>query len=147
MNCEQRDTYGMDKIASNGSPHADGHHGRGSRLMGTDTLNGSDVFNKHDEDLGDIKEFTLDMKIGRVSYAVPSFGGFLGMGDTLFAAPWNALRLDTVNKRLVLTVDKARIENAPGFDKDNWPNRSDQTWAQGIHSYYGTKPHANDLPM
>ena len=147
MNYEQRDTYGMYKIASNGSPQADGHHGPGPRLMGADTLNGNDVFNEQDEDLGDIKEFMLDMNTGRVSYAVLSFGGFLGMGDKLFAVPWNALRLDTVNKRFVLNVDKARLESAPGFDKDNWPNMSDQTWAQGIHSYYGTKPHANDLPM
>lgn len=147
MNYEQRDTYGMYKIASNSSQHADGHHGPGPRLMGADTLNGNDVFNEKDEDLGDIKEFMLDMNSGRVSYAVLSFGGFMGMGDKLFAVPWNALKLDTVNKRFVLNVDKARLESAPGFDKDNWPNMSDQTWAQGIHSYYGTTPHPADLPM
>ena len=107
MNYEERDTYGMYKIGSNGAPHADGHHGPGPRLMGADTLNGNDVFNEKDEDLGDIKEFMLDMKSGRVSYAVLSFGGFLGMGDKLFAVPWDALKLDTVNKRFVLNVDKA----------------------------------------
>ena len=73
--------------------------------------------------------------------------GFLGMGDKLFAVPWYALKLDTVNKRFVLNVDKDRLESAPGFDKDNWPNMSDQAWAQNIHSYYGTKPYVNDLPM
>lgn len=147
MNYEERDTYGMYKTGTHGSPHADGHHGPGPRLMGADTLNGNDVFNEQDEDLGDIKEFMLDMSTGRVSYAVLSFGGFLGMGDKLFAVPWDALKLDTVNKRFVLNVDKARLENAPGFDKDNWPNMSDQAWAQGIHTYYGTKPYVNDLPM
>ena len=147
MNYEERDTYGMYKIGSDGSPHANGHQGPGPRLMGADTLNGNDVFNEKDEDLGDIKEFMLDMKTGRVSYAVLSYGGFLGMGDKLFAVPWDALKLDTVNKRFVLNVDKTRLESAPGFDKDNWPNMSDQTWAQGIHSYYGTKPYVNDLPM
>ena len=105
------------------------------------------VYNQEDEDLGDIKEIMLDMNSGRVSYAVLSFGGFLGMGDKLFAVPWNALKLDTVNKRFVLNVDKERLESAPGFDKDNWPNMSDQTWAQSIHAYYGTKPYVNDLPM
>ena len=146
MNYEERDTYGMYKMASNGSPHANGHQRPGPRLMGADTLNGNDVFKEQDEDFGDIKEFMLDVNTGRVSYAVLSFGGFLGMGDKLFAVPWNALKLDTVNKRFVLNVGKARLESAPGFDKDNWPNMSDQTWAQGIHSYSGTKPHANDLP-
>ena len=133
MNCEQRDTYGMYKIGINGSSHADGHQGPGPRLMGADTLNGYGVFDVKDEDLGDIKEFMLEMNTGRVSYAVLSFGSFLGMGDKLFAAPWNALILDAVNKRFVLNVDKARLKSAPGFDKDNWPNRADHAGAQGIH--------------
>ena len=147
MNYEERDTYGMYKIGTNGSPQADGHQGPGPQLMGADTLNGNDVYNEQDEDLGDIKEFMLDLKTGRVSYAVLSFGGFLGMGDKLFAVPWNALKLDTVNNRFVLNVDKERLESAPGFDKDDWPDMSDQSWAQGVHTYYGTKLYANDLPM
>lgn len=114
--------------------------------MGADTLNGNGVYNEKDEDLGDINEFMLDMSTGRVSYAVLSFGGVLGMGDKFFAVPFNALKLDKANKRFVLNVDKDRLERAPGFDKDNWPNMSDQAWAKGIHTFYGTKPHVNDLP-
>ena len=95
MNYEQRDTYGMYKVGTHGSPHANGHQGPGPHLMGADTLNGNDVYNEKDEDLGDIKEIMLDMTTGRVSYAVLSFGGFLGMGEKLFAVPWNALKLDT----------------------------------------------------
>ncbi len=83
----------------------------------------------------------LDMRTGRVSYAVLSFGGFLGMGEKLFAVPWNALTLDTANKRFVLNVEKASLENAPGFDKDQWPDMADQSWAMQIHSFYGTQPY------
>jgi hypothetical protein len=50
------------------------------------------------------------------------------------------LKLDTKNKRFVLNVDKDRLESAPGFDKDHWPNMADEAWAKGIHSYYGTQP-------
>ncbi len=148
MNYEERDPYGMYKGGfTDSTATGKWHQGPGPRLMGADTLNGNDVFNEKDEDLGDIKEFMLDMNTGRVRYAVLSYGGFLGMGDKLFAVPWDALKLDTVNKRFVLNVDKERLGSAPGFDKDNWPDMSDQTWAQGIHSYYGTKPYVNDLPM
>lgn len=148
MNYEERDTYGMYKGGlTDSTATGKWHHGPGPQLMGADTLNGNDVYNQKDEDLGDIKEIMLDMNSGRVSYAVLSFGGFLGMGEKLFAVPWDALKLDTVNKRFVLNVDKDRLEGAPGFDKDNWPNMSDQTWAQGIHAYYGTKPYVNDMPM
>ena len=90
---------------------------------------------------GDIKEIMLDVRSGTVSYAVLSFGGFLGMGEKLFAVPWNALTLDTVNKRFVLNVEKQRLENAPGFDKDSWPNMADESWASEIHTFYGTKPY------
>jgi sporulation protein YlmC with PRC-barrel domain len=129
MSYEDRDTYGMYKRTAGSGP--------GPTLMGADTLMGNDVYNHKDEDLGDIKEIMLDMRTGRVSYAVLSFGGFLGMGEKLFAVPWNALTLDTKNQRFVLNVEKERLKQAPGFDKDKWPNMADQAWAKEIYSYYG----------
>lgn len=139
MNYEDRDTYGMYKGRSIPAG-ADTSPGPGPRLMGADTLVGNDVYNTRDEDLGDIKEIMLDMQGGRVAYAVLSFGGFLGLGEKLFAVPWSALKLDTVNKRFVLDVDKERLSNAPGFDKDDWPDMQDPIWSQQIHDYYGTRP-------
>jgi sporulation protein YlmC with PRC-barrel domain len=113
-------------------------------MMGADTLVGNDVCNHKGEHLGDIKEIMLDMRSGRVAYAVLSFGGFLGMGEKLFAVPWSALILDTTHKRFVLNVEKERLKSAPGFDKDQWPNMADQSWAREIHSYYGTKPYPDE---
>ncbi len=130
MNYVERDSFGMYAVADSNGP--------GPRLMGADTLMGNDVFNDQGEDLGDIKEIMLDVRAGRISYAVLSYGGVLGIGDKLFAVPWEALTLDTENKRFTLDVAKDRLENAPGFDKDNWPNMSDQTWAKDVHDYYGT---------
>jgi hypothetical protein len=66
------------------------------------------------------------------------------MGEKLFAVPWSTLTLDTVNKRFVLAVDKERLSQAPGFDKDNWTDMQDPTWSQEIHAYYGTKPYVDD---
>ena len=80
----------------------------------------------------------LDTKNGKVCYAVLSYGGFLGMGEKLFAVPWQALTLDTENKRYVLNVDTDKLESAPGFDKDHWPNMADETWANNVHHFYGT---------
>lgn len=137
MNYIERDTYGMYKVDANGD--SDDKQGPGPELMGADTLNGNDVYNPEGEDLGDIKEIMLDMRTGKVSYAVLSFGGFLGMGDKLFAVPWSALILDTVNKRFTLNVDKDRLESAPGFDQDKWPNMADTAWSESIHAYYGAK--------
>ncbi len=143
MNYIERDTYGMYKVDANGD--SDNKQGPGPELMGADTLNGNDVYNPEGEDLGDIKEIMLDMRTGKVSYAVLSFGGFLGMGDKLFAVPWSALILDTVNKRFTLNVAKDRLESAPGFDQDKWPNMADATWAEGIHAYYGMSQSTADI--
>lgn len=140
MNYEERDTYGMYKSPSAKGAGPDARSGPGPYLMGADTLVGNDVYNKKSEDLGDIKEIMLDMRSGRVSYAVLSFGGFLGMGEKLFAVPWSALKLDTENKRFVLDVDKERLEGAPGFDKSHWPDMADPAWERSIHAYYGTTP-------
>ncbi|MES2500672.1 MAG: PRC-barrel domain-containing protein [Pseudomonadota bacterium] len=130
MSYQDRDTYGMYRSNDGDGP--------GPELMGADTLIGNDVYSQNDEDLGDIKEIMLDTRSGEVCYAVLSYGGFLGMGDKLFAVPWQALRLDTENKRFILNVDSSKLDSAPGFDKDNWPNMADQTWADSIHNYYGT---------
>lgn len=139
MNYVERDTYGMYAEATDSGPGSHDKHGPGPALMGADTLVGNDVYNLQEEDLGDVKEIMLDMRTGHVSYAVVAFGGFLGLGDKLFAVPWSALKLDTVNKRFTLAVDKERLVDAPGFDKDHWPDMADATWAQGIHDYYGTQ--------
>jgi sporulation protein YlmC with PRC-barrel domain len=125
-----RDTYGMYKNVGSGP---------GPALMGADTLLGNEVYNPADENLGLIKEFMIDMSTGTISYAVLSFGGFLGLGDRLFAVPWQALSLDTANKRFTLDATKEQLKNAPGFDKDHWPSMADSTWTTDIHEFYGTK--------
>ena len=139
MSYADRDKYGMYKATGR-------HAGPGPALMGADTLIGDSVVNAADEDLGDIKEIMLDMQTGQVAYAVLSFGGFLGMGDKLFAVPWQALHLDTVNKRFVLDIEKERLQTAPGFDKDAWPDMADAQWAQHIHTFYGTDPMRSGAP-
>jgi len=111
--------------------------GPGPDVMAADTLTGDDVVNLDGENLGEIKSLMIDVKSGRVAYAVLSSGGFLGVGDKLFAIPWHALTLDSRNKRFVLDVDKKRLENAPGFDKHHWPSMADEKWAREVHAYYG----------
>ena len=98
------------------------------RVLSASTLSSDSVKNRADEDLGKIKELMIDIPSGRVAYAVLSFGGFLGMGDKLFAVPWDALTLDEDRKCFVLDADKAKLENAPGFYKDNWPDMTDTLW-------------------
>lgn len=133
MSFEERDEYGM---------YTDtGRKGPGPELMGAKTLIGDHVHNLQNEHLGEIKEFMLDMRTGEVAYAVMSRGGLLSLGEKLFAVPWEALKLDTVNKRLTMDIPKERFENAPGFDTDHWPDMADQQWVNEVRGYYATHRH------
>lgn len=111
---------------------------RAPRVLSASSLASDDVYNPKGDKLGSIKELMLNIESGKVCYAVLSFGGFLSLGEKLFAVPWSALTVDTENKRLVMDTDEERLKNAPGFDADNWPNMADATWEKTVHGYYGT---------
>ena len=113
------------------------------RVIAADTLTGNKVVNLEKEDLGKIEHLMIDLESGRVAYAVLSFGGFLGMGDKLFAIPWSSLAVDTVEQRFILNVDKELLKAAPGFDQDHWPNMADHTWGAKVYTHYGAKPYWN----
>ena len=106
-------------------------------LLSASTLTHDSVVNARGEDLGRIEDFMLDLENGSISYAVLSFGGLLGIGDKYFAVPLEALRLDTANERFIMDVTKERLENAPGFDKDNWPAQPNRDFIDRVYSHYG----------
>ena len=109
------------------------------------TVIGSKVVNVQNEDLGEIEDLVVDAGAGRIAYAVLSFGGFLGVGDKYFAIPWNAFHFNLSEKQAVLNVDKKLLENAPGFDKDNWPNMADSIWGNSIYKHYGYTPYWEEV--
>lgn len=86
----------------------------------------------------------IDPKSGRVDYAVLSFGGFLGVGDKLFAVPIEAMKMSPEEERFILDVDKERLKHAPGFDKNNWPDTSDRTFSTKVYKYYGYEPRCSE---
>jgi len=131
---------GSTRIIGGGQAYMD-NPGPGPELMSADSLTGDSVVNAAGEDLGKIEAIMLDVPRGRVAYAVLSFGGFLGMGDKLFAIPWETLTLDADRECFILDVDKERLKSAPGFDKSHWPAMADPQWANNIHSYYGSRPY------
>ena len=87
----------------------------GTKVQGTDGKN-----------LGNIKDLVINAEDGDIQYAVLDFGGFVGIGDKYFAVPWEALHFDRENNRLALDLHKKDLKDAPGFDKNNWPDLSGQ---------------------
>lgn len=110
-------------------------------IISTSSLTSKKVRNPSGEDLGKIEDIMLDSTDGSVAYAVLSFGGFMGMGDKLFAIPWQEIGMDRDRDHVILNVSEDVLKDAPGFDKDNWPDFGDPQWSQQVHSHYGTTPH------
>jgi hypothetical protein len=102
---------------------------------------GTDVVNAKGDNLGEIKEVVIDPETGRVAYAVVAFGGFLSMGEKLFAIPFSAFKFDQDDNKYVLNVTKERLEKAPGFDADAWPLMTDEKWNREVYKYYERPPY------
>jgi sporulation protein YlmC with PRC-barrel domain len=108
------------------------------QTLSAKSIIGDAVVNPEGENLGNIEELMVDVSTGQVTYAVLSFGGFLGLGDKLFALPWTKLRVNERDKNIVVDLPKQMLEAAPGFDKDNWPDLSDERQRATIDRYYGS---------
>lgn len=111
------------------------------RALSAGSLIGDSVVNRAGDDLGKIDELMIDLAHGRVAYAVLSFGGLLGLGDKLFAIPWSMLTVDAEKERFVLDVSKSQLENADGFDKDNWPDFAEDSFHTTTYGYWGQTPY------
>jgi len=99
-----------------------------SKANKASSLIGMEVRNPQNEKLGEIKDLVVDLHTGKIIYAVLSVGGFLGIGDKYVAVPPNAFNIGTDQDRLVLNADKAKVQNAPAFAKDNWPDAAAANW-------------------
>lgn len=107
-----------------------------NKLLSSSTITSDRVRNTKGEDLGKIEDLMINTDDGAVQYAVLSFGGVLGMGGKLFAVPFGRLKVDSTNKCIILDADKQRLKDAPGFEKDKWPNFSDASFKTTHDAYY-----------
>jgi sporulation protein YlmC with PRC-barrel domain len=119
-----------------GENHEGVHPNRPLKFLTASSVIGDDVYNTAGEKLGDIKDVMLDIREGKIEYFVLECGGFLGLGEKLFAIPFRLLRVDPKNQAFVLDQDKDTLKNAPGFDKDHWPNTNDHSF-DNTNTYWG----------
>lgn len=118
-----------------------------TKALSATTITGDQARNPDGQKLGHVEEIVIDLDSGRVSYAVLASGGFLGLGEKYFAVPWGLLNVDTDTHEVIIDVSKETLENAPGFDKDNWPNINDRSWVVDVYRYYGHEPFWDDEPI
>ena len=110
-------------------------------LLSSTSLVNTSVKNSEKQDIGTITDLMIDITHGQIAYAVLSFGGFMGLGDKLFAIPWQALTVNTTDETFMLNVSKEMLKKADGFDKDDWPDMADVQWNYNTHTFYGYPPY------
>jgi sporulation protein YlmC with PRC-barrel domain len=108
-------------------------------FLSAGTIKGDKIVNPAGDELGKIENLMIDLQDGRVAYAVLSFGGFLGMGDKLFAIPWQAFSFRPYERAFLLDIPRDILEKAEGFDKDNWPITREEL--SRTYTYYGYQPY------
>lgn len=113
------------------------------RVLAASSLRGARVRNFAGEDLGRVDEFVIDLDSGRITYVVVSMGGFLGIGDKLYAVPWELFSTHPGDHEFFLDVEKQMLLDAPGFERNRWPDMGDPAWAAAIHAHYAQKPYWN----
>jgi len=106
------------------------------RLIASDKVEGTAVYNRRGEKLGTVKNFMVDKRSGKAEYAVMSFGGFLGMGDSYHPLPWNVLTYDVNQGGYVVDLDKSTLQGAPSYKSGDEPTY-DRAYGERVYRHYG----------
>jgi hypothetical protein len=108
-------------------------------LIGSDKVEGTDVYRSNGEKIGQIERVMLEKRSGKIAYAVMSFGGFLGLGHDHYPVPW--AKLD-YNERLggyELNISDQELKGAPKYGETEWNWDRDQ--GRKVYDYYKVPPY------
>jgi hypothetical protein len=104
------------------------------QLISSEDVEGTNVYGPGDSKVGEIDHLMIDKVSGRVTYAVMSFGGFLGVGHSHYPIPWAALKYDPALGGYRTGITEQQLKDAPAFSDDSW---ADRNWETRVHQHYG----------
>ena len=107
-------------------------------LISSEDVEGTNVYDAKGKKIGEIDHLMIDKISGRVTYAVISFGGFLGLGHSHYPVPWAALKYDSNLGGYVTGITEEQLKDAPAFSDDAWTDRNLE--AQ-VHKHYNAPPY------
>ncbi len=107
-----------------------------NRLIASNRVEGTAVYNREGEKLGRIESFMVDKRSGQAEYAVMSFGGLFGLGHDHYPLPWNVLEFDPDKGGYVVNLDKEKLKEGPNFRAGEEPE-FDRDYGRRVYDYYG----------
>jgi sporulation protein YlmC with PRC-barrel domain len=108
-------------------------------LITASRVTGTPAFNTAGERIGHVDDLSIDKVTGQVTYALLSFGGFLGFGEKFQPLPWSLLTYDRAKGGYVVPVARADLEAAPAFTADELEHFGGRH-QEVIDRYYGAMP-------
>ncbi|HZR17553.1 MAG TPA: PRC-barrel domain-containing protein [Verrucomicrobiae bacterium] len=106
-------------------------------------LIGMSVEDVNNQTIGKISNVIVDLPKGRILYVVFEPASSLNLGNNLYAMPSDGFTLGSDQKHLVTGIDRQKLAAAPHFDKNNWPNVTDPSFASQVYQYYGKQAYFN----
>jgi hypothetical protein len=110
-------------------------------LIGSDKVEGTEVYRSNGDRIGTIERVMLDKAKGQAAYAVMSFGGFLGIGNDYYPVPWSLLTYNEDLGGYEVNLTDAQLKGAPKFTKDQAWDYEDRAKEQALYTYYGATPY------
>lgn len=113
---------------------------------------GMAIHNPQGDNVGSVTDVVIHAESGKVRYVAVTYGGFLGIGDKLFAVPYDAFKFkvdpnSTDKHVLVLDVTQKQMEGAQGFDQNHWPDFADRRFTDELDQRYRVKRDANGVKI
>jgi len=108
------------------------------QLISSEDVEGTDVYGVDGKKIGEIDHLMMDKISGRVTYAVISFGGLLGLGHSHYPVPWAALKYEPKLGGYITGITEEKLKDAPAFSDDAW---SDRNWEAQVHKHYNAPPY------
>lgn len=127
-NLEKENATGHNQLGPNAN--------RPVHLLASTSIVGDKIVNKTGENIGKIKDIMINIKEGKIQYIIIEFGGFIGLGEKLFAVPFPALKLNAKEQNFILDVEKTFLETAPGFNPEHWPETNSHYF--DVTSHWGS---------
>jgi sporulation protein YlmC with PRC-barrel domain len=108
----------------------------GGKLIAASKVSGTNVYNAGGEKLGSVYDVMIDKTTGKTEYAILSFGGFLGIGDSYHPLPWHSLTYDEAQGGYVVDIDRSRLEGAPAYAESEGDLWDDPLYRRRVDDYY-----------
>ena len=108
------------------------------QLISSEDVEGTNVYDMKGTKIGEIDHLMIDKISGRVTHAVMSFGGFLGLGHSHYPIPWGTLKYDTKLDGFRTTITEQQLKDAPAFSDDSW---ADRNWERQTYEHYKVQPY------